>query len=121
MIYYCIHKNECSFKDCTHRQRKSKFSDIGAKKDLTINEFTCGLTGKKRARLISDERVICNRYKECGINCFLKTSYITANNFEHHLGNRFDLSKPFKCHDAKRIVHLRLGGENVGNYISIWD
>lgn len=121
MIYYCIYKDECSFKDCIYRQTKSKFSTIGDKKDLTINEFTCNLTGKKRTRLISDERIICDRYKECGTNCFLKNIYITISNFKEYFAYKFDPSEPFKCYETGFKVNLMTAGENVGSYISIWN
>lgn len=124
MIYYCIYKDECSFKDCRYRQTKSKFSTYNTQKDLTVNEFICNLTNKEGTRLISDERIICDRYKKCTINCFLKTSYVTIKNFEKYFGQRrkFSLLKRFKCYEAGgHIVNLHTAGKNVGSYISIWN
>ena len=124
MIYYCIYKDECLYKDCIYRQTKSKFSTYNTQKDLTINEFTCNLTGKKRVRLISDERIICDGYKKCTINCFLKTSYVTIKNFERYFGRgrKFSLLKCFKCYEAGgHMVNLHTAGESIGNYISIWN
>ena len=121
MIYYCIYKDECLYKNCVYRQAKSKFSAFRANKDLTINEFTCSLTGKKRVRLISDERIICSRYKECGINCSLKTSYITINNLESHFGYKFYPPKRFRCDEADCMVTLQFARENIGSYTSIWN
>lgn len=121
MTYYCIYKNECSHKECTYRQTKSKFSVSTAKKDLTINEFICNRTGKKGTRLISDERIICDRYRECSTVCFLKTIYITINNFKKIVGYEFKPLKPFRCPDTEHLVNLQLAGENIGSYISIWN
>lgn len=120
MTYHCMYKNECSHKECVYRETKSKFSTGQGGRDLTIDGFKCIMIGSKPMRLISDERIICDRYKECTVNCFLKTSYITANNFEKYFGRKFDLSKLFKCYDAKRLVKLITAGENVGSYINIW-
>lgn len=121
MVYYCIYKDECSFKDCKYRQTKSKFSAIGDKKDLTINDFTCSLTGKKRTRLVSDERIVCNKYKECILNCPLKTTYLTRTNFRNYFKHEFCQQESFKCGTTGETVKLQTAGENAGNYISIWD
>ena len=121
MIYYCIYKDECSYKECMYRKTKSKFSSGNDSRNLATAGFDCIVMNNKTMRLISDERIICDRYKECTINCFLKTSYITTDTFEDHFGYKLDLSKPFHCYDAKLTVYLRIGGESVGNYTSIWD
>ena len=97
MIYYCIYKDECSFKDCTYRQTKSKFSVLRDQKDLTINGFTCNSTGKKETRLISNERIICSKYKGCDLICPLKTTYLTRANFRDWFGHKFRQQEPFKC------------------------
>jgi hypothetical protein len=120
MIYYCIYKDECLFKDCVYRQTKSKFSTIGNKKDLTVNEFTCSLTGKERTILISNERIICNKYKECAHLCPLKMTYLTHANFKEWFGHEFRQQESFKCATTDEIVTLQTAGENIGNYISIW-
>ena len=121
MIYYCIYKNECLYKDCIYRQTKSKFSNFGSKKDLTINDFICNLTGKKGTILISDERIICNKYKECAHLCPLKTTYLTHTNFKEWVGHEFRQQEPFKCGTTGETVTLQTAGENIGNYISIWN
>lgn len=121
MVYYCIYKDECSFKDCTYRRTKSKFSAIGAKKDLTINDFTCNSTGKKGTRLISNERIICNKYRECSLICPLKTTYLTCTNFREWFGHEFRQQETFKCATIGETVNLQTAGENIGNYISIWN
>jgi hypothetical protein len=121
MIYYCIYKNECLYKDCVYRQTKSKFSNFGAKKDLTINDFTCNLTGKKGTRLISDERIICSKYRECALFCPLKTTYLTRTNFRDYFGHEFCQQEPFKCGTTGETVKLQTAGKSIGNYISIWN
>ena len=115
-----MYKNECPIKNCAFKQKKSKFSKIGARKDLTVNEFNCNSTGKKRIRLISDERIICSKYKECGINCLLKTTYITPSNFKQYFGYEPHTARPFKCCATGKVLDLRLVEENAGSYISIW-
>ena len=121
MVYYCVYKDECLFKNCTYKQTKSKFSAVGARKDLTVNDFTCNLTGKKRVRLISDERIICSKYKECDINCPFKTIYLTPHNFGRYFGYKFRQSQSFQCLDIGETVNLQTAGENIGSYISIWN
>jgi hypothetical protein len=121
MIYYCIYKNECSYKECIYRETKSKFSAGHGKQDLTIDGFDCIMVGSKTMRLISDERIICDRYRECIINCPLKTIYLTPHNFGRYFGYKFRQPQPFKCLDIGETVNLQTAGENVGNYISIWN
>jgi hypothetical protein len=121
MIYYCIYKDECLYKDCVYRQTKSKFSNFGAKKDLTINDFTCNLTGKERTILISDERIVCNKYKKCVFLCPLKTTYLTRTNFRDYFKHEFRQQKPFTCDTTGETVSLQTAGESIGNYISIWN
>lgn len=121
MTYYCIHKNECLYKECIYRETKSKFSTGDNSIDLTIDGFDCIIVGNKPMILISDERIICDRYRQCDINCFLKTIYITINNFRKIAGYEFKPLKPFKCPDTDRLVSLITAGENIGSYTSIWD
>ena len=90
MIYYCIYKDECLLKDCVYQKTNSKFSveDEDDHEDLTINGFTCSMFDDRIIRLISDERIICNEYRECSIDCIFKRNYITVLNFEKYLGQK---------------------------------
>jgi hypothetical protein len=115
MTYYCIYKNECSFKKCVYRKTNSKFSTGDNHRDLTINGFNCIVVGNKKMTLISDERIICNKYRECDINCFLKTNYIIIDKYFEYL------SKPYRCQDTGQMVNLFPAHENVGSYTSIWN
>lgn len=121
MIYYCIHEDECSYKKCSYHKTNSKFSTGDPHKNLTIDGFDCVMVGRKRVILVSDERIICNKYRECNINCFLKTTYVTNNNLRRYFGYKASLLKPFICRDTNQTINFMLAGENIGNYVSIWN
>lgn len=121
MIYYCMLKDICQYKECLYQKVNSEhFSKLRCT-NLIVNGFNCSAMDNKKVRLVSEERIICDKYQECDIDCLLKTNYLTVNNFKAHFGHKFCLPKSFKCDKINTMVNLKFAGKSINSYVNIWD
>lgn len=120
MIYYCMYRDICSNKKCTFQELESESSPV-FHYDLTTTGFFCTSMKNRRIRLVSDERIICDRYQECNINCIFKTKYLTVSSFKKYFWRKPHLPERFRCYRINKTINLIFAGKNTNNYISVWN